>query len=534
MAQSVTDAGQVIVLANAERALLTSPQRPIVLAPRRRSPVAAGVAPNSSELGVMLAYSPLHHLLLREFTVRAPDALPVLVLTSGNVSDEPIAFDDADARGRLGSIADVMLTHNRQIETRTDDSVLRVVSLGAHRQPAFLRRSRGYVPASLTLAEAAPVPLLACGAEQKHTFCLVKERRAWMSPHIGDLENYATLMSFTHGVEHYERLFGVRPEIAVHDLHPEYLSTKYALERQGVELIGVQHHHAHLAACLSEHQVAGPAVGAIFDGSGYGTDGTIWGGEILCGDAALCNRVGSLLPVRLPGGARAIHEPWRMACSWLMSASESDGSDGTPALPPWLRDMGVEPGRWSQVAHLARTGLASPLTTSMGRLFDAVAALCGLRTTVNYEGQAAIELEAACDPYERDAYPVPVRGAIPVHGGREAMLTIDPREAIRAVVRDRRAGVSVGQIAARFHTGVAAATTDACVRAAAARKVEIVALSGGVFQNRRLLEAVAAGTQLAGLRVITPSRLPANDGGIAFGQAIVAAHLLNHPRLGGT
>ncbi|MGH2930795.1 MAG: Sua5/YciO/YrdC/YwlC family protein, partial [Solirubrobacteraceae bacterium] len=338
-------------------------------------------------------YSPLHHLLLADFLERAPDALPALVMTSGNVSDEPIAFADNDALERLAPIADLMLIHDRPIRTRTDDSVIRIVDLGAGgSRAALLRRSRGYVPASLPLPGGTPMPLLACGAEQKNTFCVAKTGRAWVGHHIGDLENYETLRSFSDGISHFERLFDVHPEVVVHDLHPEYLSTKYALERRGVRLIGVQHHHAHLAACLAEHQLAGPAVGAIFDGTGYGADGTIWGGEILFGGLAGFERAGALAPVRLPGGVRAIREPWRMACAWLSACSETE-----PPLPDWLRAAGLLPRAWGQIAQLARGGLASPVTTSMGRLFDAVAALLGVRQRIGYEGQAAIELEVLAE-----------------------------------------------------------------------------------------------------------------------------------------
>ncbi|MGH2874152.1 MAG: carbamoyltransferase HypF [Solirubrobacteraceae bacterium] len=517
MACDLAAAERLVVLGRRERELLVSAQRPIVLAVRRAvRTVAPSVAPGTRELGVMLPYSPLHHLLLADFLELAADALPALVMTSGNVSDEPIAFTDRDALQRLEPIADLMLVHDRPIQTRTDDSVVRVVHLGAGRpRTAFLRRSRGYVPASTSLRGGTPVPLLACGAEQKNTFCVAKGARAWVGHHIGDLENYETLRSFSEGVKHFERLFDVHPEVVVHDLHPEYLSTKYALERPGVRLIGVQHHHAHLAACLAEHELAGPAVGAIFDGTGYGPDGTIWGGEILFGDLAGFERVGALAPVRLPGGARAIREPWRMACAWLTACSETEAP-----LPGWLRAAGLSPSIWDQVAQLARSGLASPVTTSMGRLFDAVAALCGLRTSVNYEGQAAIELEAACDPHETGCYP------ISVYEGEAEALVIDPREAVLAVLRDRRQGVRIGQIAARFHAGVAAATVDACARAAAARGVELVVMSGGVFQNEQLLEAVAVGLEARGLRGITPSLLPANDGGISFGQVAVVAHQL--------
>jgi len=486
MAPSLTVAESLIALDQTGRELITSPGRPIVLAPRcPRAPVAESVAPGAPELGVMLPYSPLHHLLLA-------DVGATLVLTSGNVSDEPIAYRDEDALERLKHIADVFLVHDRPIETRTDDSVVRGRTV--------LRRSRGYVPAAVALPGAGtPRPLLACGAELKNTFCLAKGERAWVSHHIGDLENYETLRSFTDGIEHFKRLFAVEPEVVVHDLHPEYLSTKYALELDGIELVGVQHHHAHLAACLAEHGEPGPAIGAIFDGTGYGFDGTVWGGELLYGDVRSFERVGSLMAVALPGGARAIKQPWRMACAWLVASG----------LEP--------PAAWRPIGELARSGLASPLTTSMGRLFDAVAAVAGIRAEVNYEGQAAIELEAACDPSERGSYPIALTGE---------PLVIDPRETIRAVAADVRAGRSSGVIARRFHRAIASATVEACVGLADAHATEVVALSGGVFQNRVLLESVSDGLTATGLRVLVPERLPAGDGGISYGQAAVAAATL--------
>jgi len=339
---------------------------------------------------------------------------------------------------------------------------------------------------------------------------VAKGERAWVSHHIGDLENYETLRSFTEGIDHFQRLFAVSPEVVAHDLHPEYLSTKYALERDRVELIGVQHHHAHLAACLAEHGEAGPALGAIFDGTGYGGDGTVWGGELLLGDLRACARVGTLVPVVMPGGAAAIRQPWRMACAWLWAAVGD-----APALPRPLSGH-VSERAWAQVGRLVQTGAASPLTTSMGRLCDAVGALCGTRAEVTYEGQAAIELEAACDPAERGAYEMPV-------GEVGGLAVIDPRPAVAAVSADVAAGVAVGAIAARFHAGVARATVEVCVGLAAAHDTERVVLSGGVFQNRRLLESISTGLDAAGVRVLVPHRLPVNDGGIAYGQAAVAA-----------
>jgi hydrogenase maturation protein HypF len=497
MAADLDAARALVELTEREQALLTGRERPIVVARRHpEAPVAPSVAPRSNDLGVMLPYTPLHHLLVRE-------AGQTLVMTSGNVCDEPIAYRDDDALRRLGHIAEAFLLHDRPIETRTDDSVVRATARRS--TPLLIRRSRGYVPGSVQLPIPAERPLLAVGAELKNTFCVAKGERAWVSHHVGDLENYETLESFTDGISHFERLFAVEPELIAHDLHPEYLSTKYALDRDGVEPVAIQHHHAHMAACLAEHGERGPAVGAIYDGTGYGTDGTIWGGELLVGDLESFERAGHLWPAVLPGGANAIREPWRMACAWLIAAR-------CEFEPP----RAIDRRDWEAVSRLARSGVASPETTSIGRLFDAVAALCGLRLRVNYEGQAAAELEAACDPHERDFYPLPL-----VQTG--GALVLDARETVRAVVQDLGGGAATGTIAARFHNALAAATTCACMRLAGQSGIGTVALGGGTFQNRRLLETVAADLQRAGLRVLVPERLPPNDGGVSFGQAAVAA-----------
>jgi hydrogenase maturation protein HypF len=516
MVRDLAAARALVELEPEEERLLTSRARPIVLAPRRPgAAVAAAVAPAVRELGLMLPYSPLHHLLLA-------DAGVPLVMTSGNVSDEPIAFRDDDALERLGGIADLVLLHDRPIETRTDDSVVRAVQVGARRRPLVLRRSRGHVPAALPLPVPAERPVLGCGAELKSTFCLARGRRAWVGPHIGDLTNAETLRSYEEGIAHVGRLFGVEPEVVAHDLHPDYLSTVHALARDGVALVPVQHHHAHLAACLAEHGEHGPAVGAIFDGTGLGLDGTVWGGELLAGGLDGFQRAGHLLPVRLPGGEQAVRQPWRMACAWLAAATGED----EPPLPRSLAGR-VEPARWRAVASLARSGLASPVTTSAGRLCDAVAALCGLRTEVRYEGQAAIELEAAAAsaPRASSSYriaPQSHRSPYSIDLGGDP-LVLDPRETIRAVLADVAAGVPVAAIAGRFHAALAAATAAACAEIAGRRGLDTVVLSGGVFQNRRLLEATAAAVEAANLRVLVPERLPPNDGGIAYGQAAIAA-----------
>jgi hydrogenase maturation protein HypF len=495
MAGDLAAARALIDLDAEAEARLIGRERPVVVAPRRPGArVAGAVAPRSRELGVMLPDSPLHHLLLAE-------AGEPIVLTSGNASDEPIAYEDDDALERLRGIADLFLLHDRPIHTRTDDSVLR--------PPVMLRRSRGHVPAALALPVAAERDVLACGAELKSTFCLARGARAWVGHHIGDLQNAETLRSFEAGVAHFERLFAVAPAVVAHDLHPDYLSTTYAHAREDVELVAVQHHHAHLAACLAEHGETGPAVGAIFDGVGLGTDGTVWGGELLVGDLRGFTRAGHLWPARLPGGDRAAREPWRMACAWLLEA----GDDEVPPLP---ESVHVDPDRWRSIARLAAAGVAAPVTTSAGRLFDAVAALCGLRAESVYEGQAAMELEAACDPAQEGAYPLPL-----VEDGDA--LRLDARITVRAVASDVSHGVPVGTVAAGFHNALADATAAACARLAAAHGLELVALSGGVFQNLRLLARTTARLEAAGLRVLVPRRLPPNDGGIAYGQAAIAA-----------
>jgi hydrogenase maturation protein HypF len=498
MVADLEAAGRLAAVDPVEAAMLAGPRRPIVLLRRRAAaPLAAAVAPGNRFVGLMLPYTPLHHLLLAE-------AGHPLVMTSGNVSDEPIAYQDADALERLGGIADAFLLHDRPIHVRADDSVVR--AFAGRELP--IRRSRGYAPQPLGLPWPFPRQVLACGAELKSTFCLAKGGHAFLSHHVGDLENYETLRSFTEGIEHFGRLFDLAPEVVAHDLHPEYLSTKYALEREGAELVGVQHHHAHVAACLADNGEPGPVLGVAFDGLGYGEDGTVWGGELLLADLAGFERAGHLAQVPLPGGAAAIREPWRMAAAHLDAAYPG----GAPA---GLAVAERNAGRWERVLALARSGVRSPATSSAGRLFDAVAAILGVRDAVNYEGQAAVELEQLADPDEQGAYRAGVEGDRP--------LRVLGGDLVRAVVEDLLAGADPAVVAARFHNGVALAVVEACAALRERTGLATVALSGGVFQNLLLLGRVVAWLEARGFRVLTHSRVPPNDAGISLGQAAVAA-----------
>ncbi|MEU8246668.1 carbamoyltransferase HypF [Nonomuraea sp. NPDC048916] len=501
---------------DASAGLLTGPRRPIVLLPRRAdAPVAPSVVPDGPELGVLLPYTPLHHLLAREL------ARPY-VLTSGNVSDEPIAHRDEDARRRLGGIADAFLCHDRAIYTPADDSVVR-----AFRGAVLpIRRARGYAPEPLALPRAASRPVLACGAELKSTFCLVRGRHAFVSQHLGDLESYETLRAYTTGIERLRRLLGVEPEVVAHDTHPAYLSTTYALGLEGVEFVAVQHHHAHIASCLADNGEAGPVIGVAFDGTGYGADGTIWGGELLVASLTGFRRAGHLEPVPMPGGVTAIRQPWRMAASFLHAASEPAAGLGVARR---------NAARWPAVSALAaRGGRDVPVTSSAGRLFDAVSALLGLHDTVTYEGQAAAALEHRVDPAVRDGYPVTVTPSaddghpaavaspVDVEDGRPAVV-IRSTDLVRAVAGDLRRGTPSGVIAARFHHGLAAAVVKAVLLVAESTGLGTVALSGGVFANLVLLGGVSDGLRGHGLRVLTHRAVPCNDGGISLGQAAVAA-----------
>jgi hydrogenase maturation protein HypF len=458
------------------------------------------VAPGNRYLGVMLPYTPLHHLLLAE--LGAP-----LVLTSGNLSEEPMAYRDAEARSRLSSIADAFLVHDRPIRMRCDDSVLRLDQ--DHSWP--VRRARGYAPSPLAVTHPFRRPVLGAGPELKHTFCLGVDERAIVSHHIGDLENFETMEALTDAVEHFTRIFSVAPEVVAYDLHPEYLATKWALGLDIADKIGVQHHHAHIASCLADNEAAGPVIGVAMDGTGFGDDGTIWGCEVMACDLHSYKRLFHLRYVPLPGAAAAIREPWRMGAIYLDAAFGEHAPDLDLPFVRRSRD------RWAPILQMARKGINSPVASSGGRLFDAAAAVCGIRETVSYEGQAATELEQTADPAETAAYNCSLREGV-----------IDGVELVAALADDLAGGRPTAQAAAMFHNGLAGALIRSCHAARDATGLSSVALSGGSFQNMLLLRRVSNGLSDAGFDVLVHRRVPPNDGGISLGQIVVANAASGH------
>ena len=508
MVADLTEAERLCVISPEERQLLVSPLRPIVLLrPRAGSGIAPSVAPGLGRLGVMLPYSPLHYLLFR-----GPGAggaggegvgTPPLVMTSGNGSEEPIATDNADALRRLSHIADAFLLHDRPIQVRCDDSVTRVAAGGE----LPIRRSRGYAPFPVRLPfESRPV--LALGAELKSAVCVTRGPYAFMSPHVGDLENVETYVSYQGMVERMAELFRVRPEAIAHDLHPDYRSTRYALGLDpALPRVAVQHHHAHVAACMAEHRLAGPVIGVAFDGAGYGTDGAVWGGEFLVADYTGFERVGHLGYVPMPGGDRAAREPFRMALAHLLHAfGEWDSR--------WPAVRAATEAERRMIRWQIEQDVNAPLTSSVGRLFDAVASLLGVRHRARFEAQAAMELEALAEGFTGAPYPLEIT--------RSAPLVIEPASVIRAVVRDLDAGTPTPLIAARFHATAASAVVRVCERVRASMGFGRVVLSGGVFQNVTLLAAARRALAAAGFEVFSHHLVPPNDGGIALGQAAVA------------
>ncbi|MGE3807507.1 MAG: carbamoyltransferase HypF [Gemmataceae bacterium] len=503
MVTDVESARRLCTVSAAEAGLLASSARPIVLL--RKLPgarVAEAVAPGNPQLGIMLPYTPLHHLLMREL-----EGLPI-VLTSGNRADEPIAYLDADAQARLADIADLFLTHNRPIHVRSDDSVTRFVD-GVE---APIRRSRGRAPQPVLLPQGCPRPLLAVGGQFKGTFALGQGRQAFLSHHLGDLDHYDAFRAFERDVLLYQQLFAVEPEWLIHDLHPDYASTRYARERTS-KCLPVQHHHAHLASCLAEHGLPGPALGVIFDGTGYGTDGTIWGGEFLVGAYRDVRRAAHLRPVGLPGGDRASRTPWRMALSYLLDAEADTG----------ILDGRVPAESLRVVRQMCARGFQCPLTSSVGRLFDAAACLIGLRAQCSYEAQAACELEwLATSSDDAGVWPFSI-----VPGNEAVPHVIDTRPLIRALVDDMLAGMEGARLARRFHNTLTELIVDMCRLLREETGLAEVALSGGVFMNALLTTASVARLREAGFRVYRHRLVPANDGGLCLGQLAIAAARLS-------
>src|ERR1700722_13997075 len=498
MVPDIAAAEKLCFVSDAERAALTSIRRPIVILERRPGvPLSQALAPGNNTLGVMLPYTPLHHLLFDE-------SLTALVMTSGNVSEEPIVTGNREAATRLHSIADAFLFHNRDIHTRVDDSVARVIA----GQERVLRRSRGYAPHPVTLG--FPVAeILACGAELKNTFCLTKDHYAFLSQHIGDLENYETLVFYRETLDRMQRLFRISPTAVAYDLHPQYLSTKLALEMTEIQQIGVQHHHAHIASCMAENGIAGKVIGVAFDGTGFGTDGKIWGGEFLVADFTGFERRAHFRYIALAGGDRGVREPWRLGLSYLL---DTFGARFDSLDLPLLRRIPSK--KIATVRSMIERRINTVETSACGRLFDAVASIVGVRDEVNFEAQAAIELEARALTGVEATYPFEITADNP--------WQIDVRPMIESIVRDLGAAKPAGWISAAFHNTVAAIVVEVCIRLKAAEGIERVCLSGGTFQNVYLVERTAASLRDNGFEVFLHSQVPPNDGGISLGQAVIA------------
>lgn len=481
-----------------ERRLLTSIQRPIVLlAKKKPEKLAFSVAPRNHFYGVMLPYTPLHHLLLRQ-------GFTAVVMTSGNLSEEPIAIDNGDAFERLKEIADYFLVHDRDIYLRSDDTIVR----WAGEETRQIRRSRGYVPVPVFLKEEMP-SVLACGAELKNTVCLTKRNQAFVSQHIGDLENLPTENFFKLTIDHLKRILDIQPEQMVCDLHPDYLSTQWAKSQRGTPLHQVQHHHAHVVACMAEHRLDEPVIGLAFDGTGYGPDGTVWGGEVLVADLAGYHRTAHMEQVPMPGSAAAIKAPVRMALAYLNQVYGDAYSDlHLPAIEV------LDPDRSGLFVEMCRRRINAPMTSSIGRLFDGVAAIVGLRQTVAFEGQAAMELEMIADDSTQERY------AFEWQSGEVRRISLAP--IIKGVVDDLQIGMPAFVIATKFHNTIIEGCADLCAEISTATRIKKAVLSGGCFQNRLLLEGLISSLGRRGLEVYSHRLVPANDGGISLGQAVVA------------
>jgi len=522
------------------RNLLESRERPIVILPRERDcEISTEVAPFQNTIGIMLPYTPLHYLLFSGINSQnsTNNIPPALVMTSGNISEEPISIDNNEAIKDLSNIADAFLIHNRDINTRCDDSVFQIyinpkftIQKTNQKNLSFtypVRRSRGYAPYPLLL----PFDLnqvLATGAELKNTFCITRERYAFISQHIGDIENFETFCSFESGIDYYEKLFKINPEIIAYDLHPDYLSTRYALERaeaNNLESIGVQHHHAHIASCMADNGLTGEekVIGISFDGTGYGDDKTIWGGEFLFSSYSEYERIAHLRYTPLPGGDKAIKEPWRIGLSWLRTAGLA-WDENLPPVKHIIRNPSHNEQLLQVIEHQIDAGVNAPLTSSVGRLFDSVASIIGIREIVNYEAQAAIELENLCDPKEKGLYPLSI-----YHAGENEQdlhsspLIIDPTPMLKAIIDDLFAEIPSSIISARFHNSLAFMVLEVSLILRKVLNSNLIALSGGVWQNLTLLEKTINILIRENFELLIHRRVPPNDGGISLGQAVIAS-----------
>lgn len=563
MVRDIDAVKAICFVSEEEEVLLTSSQRPIVLLQKRKNtPIAEEVAPRNKYLGVMLPYTPLHHLLFgvtplgdasgqagtaqgsseREVPaegapleatspessqanavssekaqfepplakVSSPPGLSALVMTSGNLTDEPLAYKDEEALLRLSTIADYFLVHDREIFTRCDDSVAKLL----RGKTQMVRRSRGYVPDAIRLPFRGS-QLLAVGAELKNTFCLVRDDFAFLGHHVGDLKNLDAYEAFKTGIEHLERLLFVEPQLVAHDLHPDYLSTRYALE-SGLPCVAIQHHHAHIASCMAENGLSAKVIGLSFDGTGYGSDGTVWGGEFLVADFAGFERTAHFATVELPGGEAAINEPWRMAVSYLYAAF---GEKLARTRNPVMDRVGAE--KTNAIVRMIQRKVNSPPTSSLGRVFDAVSSLVGLRDFVSFEGQAAMELEmVASDEPCSESYPYRIVE-------RSGSFVLNLNEMIECICEDVKDGKLTADISRRFHETISRAVAEVCCLIRTQTSIKDVCLSGGVFQNALLSDLLVDRLENAGFRVYVHSLVPPNDGGIALGQAVIASFAAN-------
>jgi hydrogenase maturation protein HypF len=492
--------------------LLQSHQCPIVLLSKRfHYTVSSEIAPNYNTFGVMLPYTPIHHLLLNAFSkIMGRNHRTVLVMTSGNMSEEPIAYSDEDARKRLFVIADSLVGHNRNIQTRCDDSIVKMTEAGVQ----ILRRSRGYVPESLMMNFQFSLPLLACGGHLKNTFCLGKGHRAYLSHHIGDLENLETQNAFEEGIEQFQQLCDIQPEVIVYDLHPEYKSTRFALKSSIANKIGVQHHHAHIASVMAEHGLNESVIGIAADGTGYGSDGMLWGGEIMIADFVSFKRYAHFKYVPMPGGEKAIRQPWRMAAVYLHQAF---GEAFLDLDIPFVRNINLR--KWDIMSKMIVKKLNCPNTSGLGRLFDAVAAILMLRSDVDYEGQAAIELEMIATPCN-ESYFIEISKTDPV------ILDVAPM--IRSIVKEIQNQVPISSISGKFHYTIAYFLAQQCQQIRRETELNSVVLSGGVFQNSLLLKLVFQFLITFDFQVYVNHKVPPNDGGLSLGQVAIAAAKLNN------